>query len=182
MKNSDNSSNSNFGSENITSGENLSVWFSNAQVPLQYSPLNGDRATDVLVVGGGISGLTTAYCLAKAGLKVILVEDGNIGSGESGKTTAHLTCALDDRYFELEKLFDEHTAQLAANSHMKAIEWIANTVKELDIDCHFKRVPGYLFLHSTDTKETLDQEYAATKRAGLITEMLNEVPSVASEE
>ena len=167
---------------NITSGENLSVWFDAINEPISYETLNNDIDTDILVIGGGISGLTAAYCLAKEGRKVVLVEDGYIGSGESGRTTAHLTCALDDRYFELEKIYDEPTAQLAANSHMKAIEWVANTVKLNNIDCNFKRVDGYLFLHSTDTKETLDKEYEATKKAGLITEMLRTVPGIEAED
>ncbi len=168
--------------DNITSGENLSFWFSSSEQRLAFKQLNQDIETDILVIGGGISGLTTAYCLAKQGRKVTLVEDGFIGSGETGRTTAHLTCALDDRYFELEKTFDEHTAQLAANSHMAAIEWIENTVKLNNINCNFKRVDGYLFLHSSDTKETLEKEYDATKRAGLITEMLNSIPGIAAEE
>lgn len=179
MKTPDNTSESKNGT--ITSGDNLSYWFSSAIKPLAFKKLNENIGTDILVIGGGIAGLTTAYCLAKEGRKVILVEDGFIGSGETGRTTAHITCALDDHYFELEKTFDEHTAQLAANSHMAAIEWIANTVKHHKINCHFKRVDGYLFLHPSDTKETLEKEYKATKRAGLITEMLNSVPSIAAE-
>ena len=169
-------------SDQITSGNHLPYWLSGKEAPLVYSSLNRDITTDILVIGGGIAGLTTAYCLAKEGKKVTLVEDGFIGSGETGRTTAHLTCALDDRYYSLESMFDENTAQLAANSHMAAIEWIANTIKLNDIDCHFKRVDGYLFLHSTDTKDSLDKEYAATKRAGLITTMLDYVPSVSAEE
>jgi glycine/D-amino acid oxidase-like deaminating enzyme/nitrite reductase/ring-hydroxylating ferredoxin subunit len=166
----------------ITSGKNLSCWFSSAIEPLSFEKLNENIDTDILVIGGGIAGLTTAYCLAKEGRKVILVEDGYIGSGETGRTTAHLTCALDDHYFELEKTFSIATAKLAADSHMAAIEWIANTVKLHEIDCHFRRVNGYLFLDPSDAKETLEKEYEATKRAGLITEMLNSVPSVATEE
>ncbi|MEJ7678523.1 MAG: FAD-dependent oxidoreductase [Segetibacter sp.] len=54
-----------------------------------------------------MAGLSTAYNAAKAGLKVVLVEDGLIGSGESGRTTAHITYALDDRYTEIEKVFGE---------------------------------------------------------------------------
>ncbi|MDZ4823668.1 MAG: FAD-dependent oxidoreductase [Flavobacteriales bacterium] len=166
---------------NITSGDNLSFWLTDIQ-PIAFNKLNHEIETDVLVIGGGIAGLTTAYCLAKEGQKVVLVEDGFIGSGETGRTTAHLTTALDDRYFELEKTFDKHTAQLAANSHMAAIQWIANTVKHNHIDCQFKKVDGYLFLHPSDTRETLEKEYAATKNAGLITEMLNSVPGIAAEE
>lgn len=65
---------------------------------------------------------------------------------------------------------------------MKAIEWIANTVKQHSIDYRFKRVNGYLFLHSSDTKETLDKEYAATKRAGLATEMLSGISGINGED
>ncbi|MFE3847017.1 FAD-dependent oxidoreductase [Flavobacterium sp. LB3P45] len=172
---------SEFENGTITSGNNLSYWFSSSIKPLAFEKLNQNIDTDILVIGGGIAGLTTAYCLAKEGRKVILVEDGFIASGETGRTTAHLTCALDDRYFELEKTFDEHTAKLAASSHMAAIEWFADTIKHHKINCHFKRVDGYLFLHPSDTKETLEKEYEATKRAGLITEMLDSVPSIAAE-
>ncbi len=168
--------------DNITSGKNLPVWFATAEHPILYEPLNNNIDTDILVIGGGISGLTTAYCLAKAGRKVVLIEDGNIGSGESGRTTAHLSCALDDFYYELEKIFDESTAKLAADSHKSAIDFIEETVKIHDIDCNFKRVDGYLFLHPSDTKETLDKEFEATQRAGINTEMLHVVPNMQAED
>jgi glycine/D-amino acid oxidase-like deaminating enzyme/nitrite reductase/ring-hydroxylating ferredoxin subunit len=170
----------NFSSE-ITSGRNIPLWFSKPKLSLTFEKLAEDATTDVLVIGGGISGLTTAYCLAKKGKKVILVEDGHLGSGESGRTTAHITCALDDRYFEIEQIFDEKTAELAANSHMAAIEFIEHTVKLNNINCHFKRVDGYLFLHPEDKMETLEKEYEATKRAGLLTSMLTKVPNIHAE-
>lgn len=177
LKTRDNTSASENG--NITSGDNLSFWSESAIEPIAFKKISSDFDTDILVIGGGIAGLTSAYCLAKEGRKVILVEDGFIGSGETGRTTAHLTCALDDRYFELEKTFDYPTSKLAAQSHTAAIEWIANTVKQHNIDCHFKRVDGYLFSHPSDTTETLQKEFKATQRAGLLTEMLNNIPSIA---
>ena len=167
--------------ENITSGDNFSFWFSSAQDPIVFEKLTEDIETDILIIGGGIAGLTTAYCLAKEGRKVVLVEDGFIGSGETGRTTGHLTCALDDRYFELEKKFDKHIAQLAAQSHMAAIQWIEDTIKLHEIDCHFKRIDGFLFLNPTDTKDTLEKEYEATKNAGLDTELLSSIPSISVE-
>lgn len=165
---------------NITSGENISYWIASSE-PIIFEKVEKSLETEVLIIGGGIAGITTAYCIAKAGRQVILVEDGFIGSGESGRTTAHVTCALDDRYFELEKLFGKDKAVLAANSHMAAIEWIDKTVKFEKIECNFKRVDGYLFLHPSDTKETLDKEYEATKQVGLLTQMLSNVPSIAAE-
>jgi len=165
----------------ITSGENRSFWTASTQ-SIILDTLQQNVETDILIVGGGIAGLTTAYCLLKAGRKVILVEDGYIGSGETGRTTAHLTCALDDRYYELERIFGKEKAMLAANSHMEAIQFIANTVHHENIDCDFRRVPGYLFLSENDTDETLEKEFEATKSAGIFTEMLAQVPGLESEE
>jgi len=167
---------------NITSGDHLSVWFSPGMKPIAFETLDRGLETDILVIGGGIAGLTTAYCLAKEGRKVVLIEDGYIGSGETGRTTAHLTCALGVRYYELEKTFDKETAQLVARSHMAAIEWIADTVYNEKIDCHFKRVDGYLFLHPSDRGETFRKEIEVTKGAGIGLEILNSIPGIEAEE
>ncbi len=166
---------------NITSGEHRSFWTESTE-PLKFSKLKQSQETDVLVIGGGIAGLTTAYCLLKAGKKVVVLEDGYLGSGETGRTTAHITCALDDRYYYLQKLFGLEKTTLVANSHMSAIEWIQNTVKLENIDCNFKRVDGHLFLSSTDEKKSLDLEYESTKQIGLITRMLDHIPFVNGED
>ncbi len=163
----------------ITSGENISYWLESAK-PLRFQPLNQSIKTDCLVIGGGIAGLTTAYCLLKAGRQVVLVEDGLVGSGETGRTTAHLTAALDDRYYEIEKTFGEENGRLAAQSHTAAIDFIEKTVVEEQIDCSFERVDGYLFLHPTDKTENLQKEYEATQRAGLTTEWVEKVPGIAA--
>lgn len=167
--------------EAISSGSNHPYWDAAGLQPIFFEHLRADVQTDILVVGGGISGLSTAYCLAKEGNQVILIEDGFIGSGESGRTTGHLTCALDDRYYSLEKIFDPDTASLAAQSHTAAIDWIENTIKENNIDCNFKRVDGYLFNHPSDSDELLQKEFKATQRARLSTEMLSKTPSIVTE-
>ena len=166
--------------DKITSGEHLSYWIDSVP-PLSFEHLKTDMETDVLVIGGGIAGLTTAYCLVSSGRRVVIVEDGLIGSGESGRTTAHLTYALDDRYFTLQKLFGKEKAKLAAQSHVAAIDWIEETIRKENIDCDFIRVDGYLFLHPTDKAESLEKELEATKRAGLQTELLNSIPGIAGE-
>ena len=106
-----NKSNNTVNSASITSGENVSFWIDTTSI-ISYNTPDQDIQTEVLIIGGGIAGLTTAYKLLKAGKKVVLVEDGFIGSGESGRTTAHLTCALDDRYYYLENKFGEEAAKL----------------------------------------------------------------------
>ena len=164
----------------ITSGENTSYWIDSV-TSIEFETLNQNSDTDVLTIGGGIAGLSTAYCLAKTGKKITLVEDGFIGSGETGRTTAHLTCALDDRYFLIEDVYGKEGSHLAAASHSKAIDWIEETVNTLGIDCNFKRVNGYLFLHPSDKMENLQKEFEATKRAGLATEWLDHITGISSE-
>src|SRR5688500_10394749 len=97
------------------SGCTKSVWMS-FPVP-QLTPLRANDAADVCVVGAGISGLTTAYLLAAAGKRVIVLDDGSIAGGVTGRTSAHLTAGLDDRYYELERLHGADGARLAAESH-----------------------------------------------------------------
>ncbi|HWJ39660.1 MAG TPA: FAD-binding oxidoreductase, partial [Candidatus Limnocylindrales bacterium] len=105
------------------SGHTTSVWMDTTEVP-QFQPLTQDLRSNVCVVGAGIAGMTTAYLLARAGRAVVLIDDGPIGGGETSRTTAHLTAALDDRYYEIEKMHGEEGARVAAESHMSAIHRI----------------------------------------------------------
>ena len=166
---------------NITSGINKSFW-TESTVPITFEKLKQNRDTDILIVGGGISGLTTAYCLLKAGKKIILVDDGYLGSGETGRTTGHITCALGSRYFEFIKIYGKEKATLLANSHNDAIQFISETVKLENIECDFKKIDGYLFISESDEKESLEKELEATKTVGLRTTMLEQIPDLESEE
>jgi glycine/D-amino acid oxidase-like deaminating enzyme/nitrite reductase/ring-hydroxylating ferredoxin subunit len=130
-------------------------------------PLTRDVRADVCVVGAGIAGLTTAYLLTKAGRSVVVLDDGPLAGGETCRTTAHLTSALDDRFFELERLHGENGARLAAESHRAAIDRIESIVAAETIDCGFERLDGYLFQSPDAASETLDQELEASQRAGL---------------
>src|SRR5215207_8566161 len=170
--------------ENITSGSNESSWYANIEEPIKSSKLtynipssSSGEPVDVAIIGGGIAGLTTAYLLSKSGKKVAVIEDGYIGSGETGRTTAHITHALDDRYYNLEQKHGLDGARNAADSHTAAINLIESTVKEENIDCDFERLDGFLFLDPTDRKESLNKELEATHRAGITTtEIVEKAP------
>ena len=148
------------------SGETTSVWMATVSTASE-SALAEDARADVCVVGAGIAGMTTAYLLAREGKSVIVIDDGPVGGGMTGRTTAHLVNALDDRYFELERLHGERGARLAAESHTAAIERVETIVTEEKIDCDFERLDGYLFVPPGDAKKILDDELEAAHRAGL---------------
>jgi glycine/D-amino acid oxidase-like deaminating enzyme/nitrite reductase/ring-hydroxylating ferredoxin subunit len=144
--------------------ETISVWQETTNgVHAQSSP----RAeTDVCVIGAGIAGLTTAYLLQRAGRDVQVIDAHDVGAGESGRTTAHLTAVLDDRFCHLEKLFDVAGARAAATSHRAAIDLIEQIVATEGIDCDFERLDGILFCSRPEQLELLQQEAAAARRAG----------------
>ncbi len=131
---------------------------------------------DVVIVGGGIAGLTVAYRLVCDGRTVAVVEDGEVGSGETGRTSAHLVSVLDDRIAHLEDLYGEEDARLITQSHQQAIADVERIVQEEGIDCEFARLPGYLMLHPSDKTETLDKELKAAERAGLSVTRVYNVP------
>ena len=168
-------------SEKLTSGSHDTAWINTVE-PLAYSKLMENLDPDVVVIGGGIAGVTTAYCLSRSGKKVVILEDGFIGSGETGRTTAHLVTALDDRYYELEHTFGEKKASLIAESHREAIDFIEHTSRTEQIPCDFKRVDGYLFLHPSDKEESITKELEAATKAGLQVEEVNFMPGMPEHE
>lgn len=162
----------------ITSGQHETYWIDSATQFRSKDQLTQNIHADVVIVGGGLAGVSVAYCLSQQGKKVVLVEDGLIGSGETGRTTAHLVSALDDRYYELEKIFGPEETRLIAESQQAAINFIEATVQKENIDCDFKRVSGYLFLHPSDNAETLQKELEAATRAGIEVRLAPNVPGM----
>ena len=153
-----------------------SLWMATANTPSQ-SPLKGNIRTDVCIVGAGIAGLTTAYLLAKEGRSVVVLDDGPIGGGMTGRTTAHLTNAYDDRYAEMEKLHGEDGSRLIAESHTAAIDKVEEIVWNEHIDCGFERLDGFLFAPPNESPDLLDDELKASHRAGLVNvEMVRRAP------
>lgn len=147
------------------SGATTSFWMDDG-LP-EFPPLESDASVDVCVIGAGIAGLSTAYHAVRDGRSVLVIDDGPAGGGETGRSTAHLLSALDDRFHAIESLHGADGARLAAESHAAAISRIEAICGEEGIDCDFRRVDGYLFAASAEDAKELDEELLAARRAGL---------------
>ncbi|MBK8551984.1 MAG: FAD-binding oxidoreductase [Ignavibacteria bacterium] len=146
----------------------LSVWTDTFKVP-EFDSLKENINADVCIVGAGISGITCAYLLASEGKKVVIIDDGIIGGGETGNTTAHITSVIDDRFSRIEKLHGIDRAQMASQSQRNAIFEIERIINKENIQCDFKKVEGYLFFKADD--KIFTEEYEAAMRAGMEVEI-----------
>ena len=113
----------------IDCAKTLSVWTDTFKVS-EFDSLKENMEADVCIVGAGISGITCAYLLAAAGKKVIVLDDGVIGGGETGNTTAHITSVIDDRFSRMEKIHGKEGAQIASQSQRAAVFEIEKIIKK----------------------------------------------------
>jgi len=148
------------------SGRTRSPWFASANTPLR-PPLAGDSRAEVCVIGAGMAGLSVAYHLALEGRSVLVLDDGPIGGGQSGRTTAHLSNAIDDLYVDIARIHGVDGARLAAESHTAAIDRLEAIVAAESIACDFERLDGYLFTPPGEASDLLSEELRASHDAGL---------------
>jgi len=160
-----------------THGGSISVWMATANVPV-FSALAGYVDTDVCVIGAGIGGLTCAYLLSQEGKEVVLIDAMEIGSGETGRTTAHFF-PPDKRYFELERAFGADHARLVADSFHQATDLVEAITRNEAIECEFERLDGYLFSATRADTEILVRESQAARSAGAVVSMVERVPGLS---
>lgn len=134
--------------------------------PKAFPALQRNETADVVVIGSGIAGLSTAYELARRGSIVIVLDRGPIARGMTARTTAHLTSALDDFYKELIKIRGEGLAKTHFASQASSIDRIDRIRAEEGIDCDFARLDAFLFLAPGDDPKILDEESAACRKVG----------------
>ncbi len=126
---------------------------------------SADQLWDVLIVGGGITGLTSALKLQEAGKRCLLIEAKTLGYGTTGGTTTHLNTMLDTPYHQIESDFGEQGAKFVAEASKSAIALVARNVEKYQIDCDFQYKDGYLFAENDQQAATLDKIFQASLRA-----------------
>jgi len=151
-------------------GRSVSVWMDSTNSPdagMAQETLDRDLSCDVAIVGGGMAGLSVAYCLSREGKKVVVLDDGPIAGGETCRTTAHLTFSQDDGNAEVESIHGLEGLKGALESHSAAVDFIEQTIRTENIECGFDRVNGYLFVSPQgQSQDFLEKELDACHRAG----------------
>ena len=139
-----------------------------------FEALAADVRVDCAVIGAGITGLTTAYLLQKAGLKVALIEMDRVARGVSGYTTAKVTSLHGQIYSQLESKHGREAAALYADANQTALGWVATLVRENAIDCDFEAKANYTYCEDRSDLATIEQETEAAARAGLPVELVHD--------
>lgn len=143
-----------------------SVWMATSPAS-DYPALKEEITAEVAVIGGGITGLTTALLLAKGGKDVVLVEADRICTSTTGYTTAKLTSLHGLTYASIARDHGEAAARTYGEANQAAIERIAGLVESEGIDCDFSRAPAYTYTEDPDRLEDIIQEVEVAGSLGL---------------
>ncbi|MBG0565426.1 FAD-dependent oxidoreductase [Actinoplanes aureus] len=139
-----------------------------------YSSLTDELETDVVVVGGGIAGLSAAWELTEAGHRVALLEADRIAAGVTGYTTAKLSALHTLIYARVRDSAGPEGARRYAQSQQQAVERVAALSSRLGIDCELERVPAFTYAESPDELDAIRDEVAAAAEAGLPASLVEE--------
>ncbi|HEY5807291.1 MAG TPA: FAD-dependent oxidoreductase, partial [Povalibacter sp.] len=155
-----------------------SIW-TEVKLP-RFSSLDRDLDVDVLVVGGGLTGLTTAYLMAREGIRVALIERARLASADTARTTAHLTYVTDERFHRLVEKFGKDAAAEFWHGGSYAIDTIERICAEAHADAQFVRIPGYLHAPIGDSKgeqlQSLREDAELAAECGFEAEFVDAVP------
>ena len=132
-----------------------------------FPSLDRDLRADVVIVGGGITGITTAQLLAESGLKVVVLEARKVGGGTTAHSTGNLYYTVDQVLSSLESKHNEEVIRKVVSSRYDAIKLIEKNVTQFQLDCDFQRVPWYLYSSSDQDNGKIDKEFQTAKDAGV---------------
>ncbi|KAA1426451.1 FAD-dependent oxidoreductase [Nocardioides antri] len=154
--------------------EHRSVWLATAEVPT-YDPLLHDLDVDVVVVGGGLVGLTTAVLAQRDGPRVAVLEGARIGCGTTGHTTGKVTSQHSLIYADLVRRHGEHDARRYAEANQAGVEKLAGLADELGIECELARAVAFAYTTDPRQCERIEDEVAAAKELGLPASLSSEI-------
>ncbi|MDO9374158.1 MAG: FAD-dependent oxidoreductase [Ferruginibacter sp.] len=157
-------------------GACTSIWQTHNNEALISGRPQAGIVYDVIVVGAGITGVTTALLLQHAGKSCILVDAANAGFGTTGGTTAHLNTFYDTSYQMMIDNFGEESARLIAQGARSAIGLIKSNISTYNIECDFEEKDGYLFSLTEKQNEELDEIVSAASKLEVAIEFSTKNP------
>lgn len=165
--------------ENITirDGKLNSPWQKSSAAAQTINAHNPATVYDCLIVGGGITGVTAALLLQKAGKKTLIADAGNIGFGTTGGTSAHINTFADTTYKETESAFGEEGAHLFAKAIANGFDIIKSNVSMYGIDCDYEEKPGYVYAEDDEQAKQLDDIYEGAVKVGVPVKYIDNVPT-----
>jgi glycine/D-amino acid oxidase-like deaminating enzyme/nitrite reductase/ring-hydroxylating ferredoxin subunit len=146
-----------------------SIWEDTADKTGTFPALEGDQTAEIVIVGGGITGLTAALLLSNAGKNVILLEALEVGLGTTGNSTGNLYANVDENLSHIKSKWNTDVMKAVASSRAAAVNFIENTTKQYNMDCDFQRQPLTYFAEKLDDKieKFFDDEFSAMQECGL---------------
>ncbi len=150
-----------------------SFWLLKNGIQYSYPSLKKDIDTQILVVGGGITGALTSFALVEKGYNVVLIDRRDIGQGSTAATTSMLQYEIDVPLYELKEMIGEEGAELCYQKGVEAILKLNKLVEEYKIDCGFEMKQSLYLAHNKKSKEDLYKEYEARLTAGLDVKWMN---------
>lgn len=156
-------------------GACTSLWQDSADVFIPKN-LSENKYYDVAIAGGGITGISTALLLQKAGKNCIVFEAYNLCFGTTGGTTAHLNTLLDNPYTTIIKNFGKENAQLVADAAREAIATVKSNVKRYNINCGFEDASAYLLAQTDDQVKELKDIHDACRELQIKAVYTNKLP------
>jgi glycine/D-amino acid oxidase-like deaminating enzyme/nitrite reductase/ring-hydroxylating ferredoxin subunit len=147
------------------SNANISYWIATSEVPGRPS-LPGDAEADVVVVGGGITGLTAALLAARGGSRVIVLEARRLAMGTTGNTTAKVTTLHGLVYSELEGRLGLETARAYAELNRLGLEQVRTLVADLGIDCDLAEMDAVTYTEQEDRRPEIEREVEVATTLG----------------
>jgi glycine/D-amino acid oxidase-like deaminating enzyme/nitrite reductase/ring-hydroxylating ferredoxin subunit len=156
-------------------GRGGSLWVESTH-ETEFEPLSAPLRVDVAVVGAGITGITAALLLKRAGKSVALVDSKRILHGATGYTTAKVTASHGIAYSTIAKKFGHDGARTYARANQAALEFIVDLVATERIDCELERKANYVYAESPDERSQIEEEVDAACAAGLPARVVEETP------
>ena len=126
-----------------------------------------DEPFDVVIVGGGITGVSTGLLLQEAGFRCIIVEANTLCFGTTGGTTAHLNTILDTPYPTIVKNFGQEKAALVARAVEEAIGLVRSNCEKYSIDAEMEKQTAYLFSQTDEQTAELEEIRKVSAELGL---------------